>query len=274
METNLAGLRLRRVTHRGPFDCVFHGPLCGLVVQGAKEVVVGRRRLLLRPGDAMLVSHHLPAVTRIIEASATRPYLAAILPFDLELLAQLATQLDYRADGAHGESAIESLVAGPALCDAFKRLLGLAQTPVESGILAPLVSKEIHLRFLISPQGAVLRTLLSGDSRASRIGRAIAFMRQGGERDCSIASLADIAGLGASSFHAHFKAVTGMTPLGYQKELRLMRARELLLDPQHSVSSVAFSVGYESSTQFSREYSRRFGASPREHRTAPVSTAA
>ncbi|WP_338665079.1 AraC family transcriptional regulator [Pararoseomonas sp. SCSIO 73927] len=260
------GLRLRRIAHPRPIGIEYHGPLCGIVIQGTKEVVTGDRRFRITAGDAIIVSHHLPAVSRVVDGSRARPYVAAALAVDLTLLGALHHELGGAVPGGQAAGAIETTAAGPDLAGAFARLLALAARPVEARVLAPLIVREIHLRLLLLPQGAVLRALLSRDSRASRISRVIAHLRRDSTRPHAIPELARIAGMGPSSFHAHFKTVTGTTPLGFQKELRLMRARDLLLDPESSVASVAFAVGYESPTQFSREYSRRFGSSPRDHR--------
>ena len=153
--------------------------------------------------------------------------------------------------------------ADAPLREAFGRLLGLVERPGEAGVLGPLVQKEIHYRLLTSPQGATLRALLQADGHAGRIGQVIAHLRAHVADPLTTEELARLAGMSRSSFHEHFRTVTATTPLQYQKELRLLQARERLQAGGQSVSSVAFEVGYESPTQFSREYARKFGASPR-----------
>lgn len=266
VDTGLLGMRIRKIAHERIFDCDYPGPLCGLVVDGTKEVVTGDRRLGIVTGDAVLVSHKLPAVSRVVGGSEARPYIGIMLPLDLAQLSALAAEVRLPdADGVEG-GAIEAMPATEEMKSAFARLLALSNAPAEAPILAPLIVREIHLRFLLAPRGSVLRALLDGDSQASRISRAIVQMRRNLASGQSIAAFARIAGMGVSAFHAHFKAMTGMAPLAYQKEVRLMHAQNLLQQPGSSVSAVAFAVGYESPTQFSREYSRKFGYSPREER--------
>ena len=130
--------------------------------------------------------------------------------------------------------------------------------------MAPLIRREIHFRLLRASHGAMLRQLLRHESAASRIAKAINRIRQEFKTQISVSDLAHIAGMSASTFHEHFKNLTATSPLQYQKNLRLIEARRLLMDGTQSISSVAFDVGYESPTQFSREYSRKFGASPRK----------
>ena len=162
-----------------------------------------------------------------------------------------------------GHVGVETFVHGEAECVAFRYCL---HTPAEAKVLGPLILKEMHFRLLTAPHGGMLRNLIQRNSHASRITRAIAYIRQDFANPLAVADLADDAGMSASSFHQHFKSITAMTPLQYQKDLRLMEARRLLMSGQFSVSTTAYEVGYESPTQFSREYSRKFGVSPRRDR--------
>lgn len=260
------GLRIRRIAHRRRFECDLRGPLVGLVLQGSKATSIGGRRFVVAAGEAMIVSHHVPAVSRVIDGSEERPYIALMLPIDMTLLGTIGHELRDLLPDRPADCAIGAMVASPEILDTFGRLLSTASNPIEARILAPLIVQEIHLRFLMAEEGAILRALLTRDSRASRVSRSIVHLRQCGHRPVSVHALASIAGMSTSSFYSHFKTVTGLTPLAFQKELMLMRAQDLLRDPEQNVSTVAFAVGYESPTQFSREYSRRFGSTPREHR--------
>ncbi len=243
-------------------SAIYNPSLC-LILQGQKETHQGGRRLRLAAGDSVVVSHHLPIVARIREASAERPYVALVLDLDLSIVRSLCDEV--------GEIEIEqersrSLAVGGrdgALLQAMERLFALVDRPLESRVLAPLIQREIHFRLLLAPHGGMLRQLVRRRSHASRITQAIAHLRQDAARSVSVAELARVAGMSPSSFHEHFKSVTGTTPVQYQKEMRLLEARQSLLDGTHSVSEAAYDVGYESPTQFSREYSRRFGHPPR-----------
>lgn len=145
------------------------------------------------------------------------------------------------------------------------RYLELMDAPLDAQVLGPMIVREIHFRLLMSPIGGMLRNLLSVDSHASRIAKAIIRIRNKFREPLVVAELAEIAGMSPSSFHEHFKSVTGTTPLQYQKDLRMIEAREILMRGACSVSIAGFEVGYESPTHFSRDYSRKFGCSPKHH---------
>lgn len=158
--------------------------------------------------------------------------------------------------------AAETHRADPGLLDALRRYLALADCPADSKVLGPLTSKEIHFRLLMAPFGAMLRRLLRRDSNASAIARAIGHIRGNISAPVAIPELARQVGMSPSAFHKHFKTITSTTPLQYQKELRLLEARRLLRTAGASVTAAAFDVGYESPSQFSREYARKFGIPP------------
>ena len=147
--------------------------------------------------------------------------------------------------------------------DAMGRFIDLLDRPLEAKVMQPLILREIHFRLLLDRHGSTLRQLLQRGSHVDRIAQAIARIQEDYTAPIAVAELASIAGLSLSSFHEHFKALTATTPLQYQKDLRLLKARHLLMNGAHSVANAAFEVGYESHTQFSREYSRKFGHSPR-----------
>ena len=147
------------------------------------------------------------------------------------------------------------------------RYLDLMDKPLDAQVLGPMILKELHFRLLLSPIGGMLRNLLSVDSHASRIAKSIQQIRVRFREPLVVGALARVAGMSPSSFHHHFKSVTGTTPLQYQKDLRMIEARTLLERGVPSVSFAGFEVGYESATQFSRDYSRKFGCSPKHHLT-------
>ena len=207
----------------------------------------------------------------VTEASTERPYVALVLDLDLSIVRSLCDEV--------GETEIEqegarSLAVGGQdddLLQAMERLFALVERPLEAQVLAPLIRREIHFRLLLARHGGMLRQLVRRRSHASRVAQAIAHLRENASRSLSVGELARVAGMSPSSFHQHFKEVTDTTPLQYLKELRLLEARQRLLDGTHSVSEAAYDVGYESPTQFSREYSRRFGNSPRRDRRPSAS---
>lgn len=262
LDTGVAGLKIARRPEPSALEAMVYEPLVCFVVQGAKDTGTKAGSVRASAGRLLVVSHDIPIVSKIVEATAARPYLALILPLDLSVLRGLEEEIGGAGGGAVSRALTLHEAEAP-LREAFGRLLELVERPGEAGVLAPLVQKEIHYRLLTSPQGATLRALLQADGHAGRIGQVIAHLRAHVADPLATEELARLAGMSRSSFHEHFRTVTATTPLQYQKELRLLQARERLQAGGQSVSAVAFEVGYESPTQFSREYARKFGASPR-----------
>ncbi|MFT5064847.1 MAG: AraC-like DNA-binding protein [Reinekea sp.] len=258
----LPNLFVMRKDEISALEAVVYNPVICLILQGAKETTIGMQSVKLQVGDALLVSHDLPVVSKITMASPELPYLALILSLDLGVIRSLYKQV--------GEAVIEapnarSLSAGPAdlsWAEPLERYLALAGNPLEAQVLGPPILREVHFRLLMSPIGGMLRNLLSVDSHASRIGKAILKIRADFREPLAVADLAKTAGMSQSSFHEHFKSVTGTTPLQFQKDLRMIAARALLHGGQDTVASVGFEVGYESPTHFSRDYTRKFGVPP------------
>ena len=270
--STLPGLSIYRRAAVSDIEVVMYEPLICLILQGSKTTSIGSQTVELNPGDALLVSHHLPVVSRITRASADEPYLALILSLDLGLVRSLYDQVaDAPVEDTPSRS-LSSAPADPAWLEPLVRYGELAANPLDAKVLGPSVLREIHYRLLLSPIGGMLRSLLVSDSHASRISRAIVTLRSGFRSDLSVPELARTAGMSVSSFHEHFKAVTGTTPLQYQKDLRLIEARGMLAGRSHGVSEAAYAVGYESPTHFSRDYSRKFGIPP--SRDAGISASA
>lgn len=260
---SLPGLTLYQASEPTAFEAMVYEPIVCLIVQGEKEVTVGEQCVGLRPGECVVVGHDLPVMARITKASPFEPYLSLILHLDLELLHSLEDTLEGELPPIEPRS-LEVAPASDALVNGLSRALELIENPVEAQVLLPLVRKELHFRLLRSEPGGMLRALLRRDSHASQIAQAIRLLRDGYRESWDVPRLARSVGMSPSSFHRHFKHMTRTTPLQYQKDLRLMEARRLLRTGQSSVSDAAFAVGYESPSQFSREYSRKFGAAPRD----------
>lgn len=263
----LPGLTVLRRGLPSGIEAVVYEPVICLILQGRKETSIGDLFADLGPGDALLVSHDLPVQSRITVASAREPYLAVILRLDLGTIRGLYEQL---ADVPMPAPGGRSLTAGPAEPEwlhAIERYLDLMDRPLDAKVLGPSVLREIHYRLLLSPLGTTLRGLLVADSHASRVAKALHQLRREFRSPLSLPELASAAGMSVTSFHQHFKAVTGTTPLQYQKDLRLIASRTLLAERGTSVSEAAYSVGYESPTHFSRDYRRKFGLPPGRHAT-------
>lgn len=243
-------------------EAMIYEPVVCLILQGSKVTSIGDQRADLRPGDALLVSHDLPVVSRITKASKQEPYIAVILSLDLGLVRSLYNQaVDANLPEAKAQ-ALSSWKADPAWLAPLIRYFELMDNPMDAQVLGPSILREIHYRLLLSPIGQMLRHLLTADSHASRIAKAIHVLRSEFHLPLRVSDLANISGMSPSSFHEHFKSVTGTTPLQYQKDLRLIEARASLVERGQSVSETAYAVGYESPTHFSRDYSKKFGVPP------------
>jgi AraC-like DNA-binding protein len=261
-QQGMPGLSVLRRDALSDIEASMYEPVLCLILQGHKVTSIGDQSAELGPGDALLVSHDLPVVSRITKASARVPYLAVILSIDVQVVASLYE------DVAHApivEASVRSLSVGSADASWLApliRYVELAGSPTDAKVLGPSTLREIHYRLLLSPVGGMLRNLLVADSHASRIARAIRRLRSEYRAPLRVPDLAKAAGMSASSFHEHFRAVTGTTPLQYQKDLRLIEAHALLTALRQTVSEAAYAVGYESPNHFSRDYSRKFGVPP------------
>lgn len=230
-----------------------------LVLQGAKEVTIGERRMRYDPSNYFIASLEVPATGCIIEASANQPYIGLSMVLDAEALAALLADMPASADNDVASFAVSPVTV--QLLDPCARLLGLLDTPADIPVLAPALQREILYRLLQGPQGGALRQIANADSRLGQVRRTIAWIREHFDQTLRIETLAEIAGMSAASFHRHFKAATAMSPLQYQKSIRLQQARRMLATKQDA-ARVGYAVGYESASQFSREYARQFGLPP------------
>ena len=262
--TDLAGLTILRSRKPTALEAVLYNPLLCLILQGRKETHLGTRRVSFTAGESLIVSHQLPVISRVTEATEMNPYVALVLELDMGIVRSLYNEMSEVEIEEEHTRALNVGKTDGALLDAIGRLVDLIDRPLEAKVLLPLVLREIHFRLLLAQHGSMLRQLLRPGSHADRIAEAIGRIKEDYATSLTVAELASVAGLSPSSFHEHFKALTATTPLQYQKELRLLEARRLLMNGTHNVSSAAFEVGYESPTQFSREYSRKFGNSPRK----------
>jgi AraC-like DNA-binding protein len=244
-----------------PVGTMYQPVLC-IVAQGAKRVMLGEKSFEYNAAKYLIGSVDLPVTGEIYEASAQTPYLAMSLGLDPATLAAMLLDMPQSADDGKPLAGLAVSPLTADLLDPVLRLLRLLDRPRDIAMLAPLVEREILYRLLLGPQGAMLRQIALADSRLSQISRAIKWIKENYERPFRIEALAAVASMSPSSLHRHFKGVTAISPLQFQKRIRLQEARRRVLAQQDDAASVGFSVGYESPSQFSREYSRLFGAPP------------
>lgn len=258
------GFVLIRHRHPSRVEALLYEPVVCLILQGRKETTVGDRMVCFGPGESLIVSHDLPVTSQVTEASPDCPYIALVLSLDIGLLRGLYERVSSLTQESQDARALDVHETDLDLLGAFGRYLETSKTPSDAAVLGPLTLQEIHYRLLMAPHGAMLRQLLWHDSHANSIARAISSIRRDYKSTLVMSELARSIGMSVSAFHTHFKSVTETTPLQYQKDLRLLEAKRLLLEERLSVSAAAYEVGYGSAAQFSREYSRKFGIPPSE----------
>lgn len=262
--TDIEGLTLMRSTTEVlPHPIVYRPALC-VVVQGAKQVMFGDRLFDYEEMQCLVISIALPAFGRVTRASAETPLLAFHLDFDMGILRDVMGALEAppAPSGEAGFGVFVDNLSDP-LADCLTRLIRLLETPKAIPILYQAIMREICFWLLSGPHGAEICKLALPNSHTQRIARAIYLLREQFSKPIRVEQLAAAAGMSASSFHQHFKTLTAMTPLQYQKQLRLLEARRLLIDGGANVAHAAYHVGYESASQFSREYARMFGQPPK-----------
>jgi AraC-like DNA-binding protein len=238
-------------------------PALAIVVQGQKKALLGEETYHYGAMQYLIVSVDLPASGFVVEATPDKPYLGLKLNLDpiqlCDLVAQMSPDLAKKENSVRGISISN---ADATLIDCALRLTKLLDTPKDIPILAPIMIREIYYRLLIGEQGEAVRQIATSGSNMQRIASAIKQIKSEFTQPMRIEDLAGRVGMSTSSFHQHFKQVTSMSPLQYQKQLRLLEARRLMLAEDCDATSAAYQVGYESPSQFSREYSRMFGAPP------------
>lgn len=239
-----------------------YDPMVNLILTGSKTMTIGDRTLHYDPATYFVMSVDLPAVGAVHPAATGEAYLAVSLTLDPAIVAALIRDLPVRVCSTLFGSGFSVAPVNGELLDAWIRMLRLMERPDEIAVLAPAYEREILFRVLQGPLGWMLRDFASPDTALSRISVAINWIRRNFTEQIKVEALAEMAAFSVSAFHRHFKAVTALSPLQYQKRLRLLHARSQLISGQGSATSIAFSVGYESPNQFSREYARLFGLPP------------
>ncbi|WP_297530856.1 AraC family transcriptional regulator [Thalassolituus sp.] len=263
IDTDVPGLSLHRWTEPTDPTSYMLAPSICLIGQGRKRLFLGEETFIYDAEHFLITSVELPVVTQIIEASPEKPYLGLTMELDLRLISQLMIDNQITPDKKQTDRCGIGVSRVPGnLNDAFCRLLSLASQPEDIVPLAPLIRQEIFYRLLKSDQGPRLRAITSNANHGYQIARTIEWLKENFSKPVKVEDLASNSGMSVSAFHNHFRSMTAMTPLQFQKKMRLNEARRLMLAEHLDASKAAFEVGYESPSQFSREYSRLFGAPP------------
>ncbi|MAY63215.1 MAG: AraC family transcriptional regulator [Rhizobiales bacterium] len=266
-ETPIAELHIsRHLDVSVPFP-VLYRPLFCLVLQGSKQAWLNETTVTFAAGHSVVVGMDLPTFAQVNEASEEEPYVALALKLDVALFKELAGEMKAVTAQEGAIPAIASGEAGEALIDAMERLFALADKPAAAPFLKDGIIREIHFWLLSADHGDVLRRIAWGGGHTARISDAALYIRSHYAEPLKVPDLARNAGMSETTFHHYFRTVCGTTPLQYQKRVRLMEAQRLITAENSPVSSAALAVGYESPTQFSREFARMFGASPRSYRS-------
>ncbi len=252
----------RRNAVTAPMPCIY-GLGVGLTVQGGKRVTLGDEIFDYGPGQSLITSVDLPVVSYVTQASVAEPYLGVRLELDARLISQLAADPDVVAGAkASGGRAVSVVELDDGLLEAVSRLVSLLGEPTLMASIYPLILQEITIRLLNGQHGPTLRNLVAQGSPSQQIARVLSWLKLNFAQDLSMEALAAKACMSPSTFRQHFRALTGMSPLQYLKSLRLQEARQVMMNEGLDAGSAAVRVGYESASQFSREYTRLFGAPP------------
>lgn len=263
-ETGMPGVYLVRSFQTiMPVPNMYRPSLC-VVFKGAKEIMFGESTLNYAEMECLVVNVEVPALGRMVGATPETPYLGMTLEFDTAILREVLQQL--ATPPVPSRSATPALFVGKVdepLADCLTRLVRLMANPDAIPVLFPTMMREIHYWLLTGPYGPEIAKLALPETHAERVAKAIHFVRDNFDKPLRVEQLAGVANMSPSSFHQHFKTMTAMTPGQYQKQLRLVEARRLMLSDAVNVSEAAYHVGYESASQFSREYTRSFGIAPK-----------
>jgi AraC-like DNA-binding protein len=261
---SVPGVHAARVsqTNQEPMHYLQRSSLC-IVAQGAKIVMIGDDSYGYEAGQMAVYSIDLPMAGRVTRASHSEPYLLLMIDLDAEKIAELTLRVfPHGLPQARDTRSLYVGDAGAHIIDAATRLVELMAQPADAELLAPLVRDEILIRLLRSPMGSRVARIGQAGSSVERIAKAVSWLRTNFDQPVNIEELAKLVNMSVTSFHRHFKAVTGMSPLRYQKTLRLQEARRLMLATMLDAGSAGRRVGYSSASQFTREYGRFFGSAP------------
>lgn len=259
-QTSIPGLTVIRETTPTALLYAINKPLVALVLQGNKRVTLGNKTFEFGAGESLLITADVPTVSQITRADISVPYISLVVDLDPVVIESLVVEMGSAPFAAGMPVRVDPTEVEVA--DAALRLMRLLDRPTSLPVLQTQLIRELHFWLLSGRHGGAIRSLGVAESHAQRVGRAVARIRTSFTQPLRIEHLADVAGMSPSSFHEHFRAITSLTPLQFQKQLRLIEARRMMIADGAMISNAAYAVGYESVPQFTREYGRMFGMPP------------
>ena len=262
-ESLVPRLTLHRSAHPTEPVQALHRPALCIVLQGGKRAFLGKRVFAYDPETYLILSVELPLTSAVVEADRGRPYLGISLALERSILSPLIFEIDAAAPAKPLTTGLTQSPLGADLLDSLLRFLRLLDRPADIRFLAPLIEREILFRLLRGSQASVLCQIATAGGRAARIERATTWIKENHAEPIRIEALAGLANMSPSAFHQHFKTLTTMSPVQYQKQIRLQEARRLMISGQFDMARIGFAVGYGSPSQFSREYRNAFGTTPK-----------
>ena len=262
LQTEIKGFRASYRTEPTFNQYCFYKPMAILVLQGKKQAILGSESFTYVENQLIVTSIDIPTVGSIVGASPEKPFMTLILDLDNYVIGQLLGEGITLQKGTACRG-MGSMNADELFLDAFYRLVSLLDQPERQKVMAPMIVKEIHYLLLTSPLGDILRSVNTKGSQNNHIAGAIAWLKENYRRPLKIKELAQKFNMAESSFYRHFSKVTSLSPLQYQKRLRLYEAQRLMVSENFDAANAAWEVGYESTSQFNREYRRMFGAPPK-----------
>ena len=262
----LPGVKLiRSSTPTMPMPVIYEPTLC-LVAQGRKQAVLGTTAFFYDPSSYLIASVDLPVMGSVVDATEDQPYLCLQIDLDMTSLADLVIRYPAsRPKAGRGPMGLALNRTTPALLDAAVRLASLLDTPEDIEVLAPMAMREILYRLLTGPSADTMQQMAQAGSRLNQIACAIVWIRTNFRNACPVEQAAEVAGMSRSTFHAHFRTITSMSPIEFRTQLRVQEAQRLMVSEAMDAANAGFNVGYGSPSQFSRDYARVFGAPPAKH---------
>lgn len=260
--TKIPGLRIARRNEPDHMEHCFYKPVFSVTLQGQKRIAFGDEDYLLEAGKCTMVVLDIPSTSYVVEATTEKPYLAMTIELDKHIVRQLMTEIPSVVETA--QTSLSAVVADveEVVVEAYLRFAELLDNPAQIPVLAPLIMKEIHFRLLTGPHGRHLQTVNSVGTQTNQVAQAITWLKGNFNAPLKVEALARQVNMGVSTFHRHFKQLTTLSPLQYQKNLRLHEAQRLMLAESYDATNAGYAVGYENVAQFNREYKRLFGEPP------------